>query len=325
MYAPNTFFSELTARKISNATFRGIGSSPANAGVTTFIDGVPQLNTNSSSLGLSDVNQIEFVRGSQSALFGRNTLGGVVNITSLRPRLGNWGGAVRLPFGTENSRGLQGHFSGPIRSDRLGLGVAFDYGQRDGYTTNTITGSDLDRRESFSGKAQLLWTPSAMWETRLIVAGERDRDGDYALSDLAGLRQQPFEVARDFEGRTDRDVMSTTFLVRRQGARVAFSSVTGLVRWRAQDLTDLDYSPAPLIRRDNLEKDVQFTQELRWASAPGAAVRLSDATSLRWQSGLFLFTQNYTQDAVNSYAPFSFHPRFLPLVACPRRRSTTSG
>src|SRR5437870_84945 len=50
IYAPNVFFSELTARKISNATFRGVGSSPANAGVTTFIDGVPQLNTNSSSL-----------------------------------------------------------------------------------------------------------------------------------------------------------------------------------------------------------------------------------------------------------------------------------
>ena len=36
IYAPNTFFSELTARKISNANFRGIGSSPANPGITTY-------------------------------------------------------------------------------------------------------------------------------------------------------------------------------------------------------------------------------------------------------------------------------------------------
>ena len=81
-YAPNTYFNEFTARKLSNARFRGIGSSPNNPAVTTFIDGVPQLNANSSSIELLDVQQIEFVRGPQSALFGRNTLGGLVNITA---------------------------------------------------------------------------------------------------------------------------------------------------------------------------------------------------------------------------------------------------
>src|SRR5262245_37246308 len=124
VFAPNTFFSELSARKVSNATFRGIGSSPANAGVTTFIDGVPQLNTISSNLSLSGVGQIEFVRGPESALFGRNTLGGLINITSRKPVLTNWGGGVWLPFGSEDSRSIQGQFSGPIKSDRLALGVA---------------------------------------------------------------------------------------------------------------------------------------------------------------------------------------------------------
>ena len=82
IFAPNTYFTEFTARKLSNARFRGIGSSPNNPGITTYIDGVPQLNANSSSIELLDVDQIEFVRGPQSALFGRNTLGGLVNITS---------------------------------------------------------------------------------------------------------------------------------------------------------------------------------------------------------------------------------------------------
>ncbi|MQA31233.1 MAG: TonB-dependent receptor plug domain-containing protein, partial [Luteitalea sp.] len=82
VYAPNTFFTEWSARKLSNARFRGIISSPNNPGITTYIDGVPQLSANSSSIELLDVNQIEFVRGPQSALFGRNTLGGLVNITS---------------------------------------------------------------------------------------------------------------------------------------------------------------------------------------------------------------------------------------------------
>jgi TonB-dependent Receptor Plug Domain len=61
--APNTFFSEFTARKLSNARFRGIGSSPLNPGITTYIDGVPQLNTNSSNIEFLDIEQVEFVRG----------------------------------------------------------------------------------------------------------------------------------------------------------------------------------------------------------------------------------------------------------------------
>ena len=63
IYAPNTYFSEFSARALSFARFRGIGSSPANPGITTFIDGVPQLNTNSSSIDFLDVEQVEFVRG----------------------------------------------------------------------------------------------------------------------------------------------------------------------------------------------------------------------------------------------------------------------
>jgi iron complex outermembrane receptor protein len=303
LYAPNTNFTELTARKISNATFRGIGSSPANPGITTLIDGVPQLNTNSSSLTLLEVEQIEFVRGPQSALFGRNTLGGLVNISTRRPSLSAWSGTVLVPFASESGRGLQGSVAGPLENGKLGFGAAFDYATRDGFTTNGVTGNDLDSREAFSGRAQVVWTPSDDWETRVIVAGERARDGDYALGDLAALRAAPFTVARDFEGKTDRDVLSTTFTTRRRGDRINFSTTTGVVRWDTRDITDLDYTPVPLVRRDNRENDVQFTHESRVASTPAAPIRLSDGLTMQWQTGVFLFTQNYEQDAINSYAP----------------------
>jgi len=88
IFAPNTFFNEFTARKLSNARFRGVGSSPNNPGVTTYIDGVPQLNANSSSQELLGIGQIDFVRGPLSALYGRNALGGIINIMSARPSMG---------------------------------------------------------------------------------------------------------------------------------------------------------------------------------------------------------------------------------------------
>ncbi len=307
MYAPNVYFTDFTARKLSNPRFRGIGTSPANPGITTYIDGVPQLNTNSSSIEFLDVSQVEFVRGPQSALFGRNALGGVINITTGRPSLGHWTGAVTAPLGSYSAREVRASASGPL-ADRLAVGLSIGHSERDGFTTNAVTGNDIDFRGATFGKAQLLWVPADNWEARLIVTGERARDGDYVLHDLASLRQEAYTVARDFEGHTHRDVFNTTLLARREGTRVAFSSTTGIVRWTTDDLTDLDYSPLPLITRSNAEESVQFTQEVRLASAAGAPLRLADHASLRWQTGAFFFTQNYEQDAINNFAPFLLSP-----------------
>ncbi len=312
IYAPNTYFSDFTARKLSNPRFRGIGSSPANPAITTYIDGVPQLNTNSSSLEFLDAGQAEFIRGPQSALFGRNTLGGLVNISSARPSLSKWTGSAVAPFGNFESFDVRANASGPI-GGKAALGFAFGHAERNGFTKNDITGHDLDFRNGTFGKAQLLLVPAAEWEARLIYTGERARDGDYALMDLGSLRERPLHAGRDFEGRTNRDVHSATVVARREGKKLTFTSTTGLVRWKTDDLTDLDYTPVPLITRSNVEKDVQFTQEIRLASAPAAAVNLSDRASLKWQGGLFFFSQNYEQDAVNTFAPFVLS-EFIPFA-----------
>lgn len=311
IYSPNTYFSEFTARKLTNPRFRGIGASPANPSITTFVDGVPMLNANASNIELLDVAQVEFVRGPQSALFGRNTLGGLINVASARPSLTRWSGQVAVPFGNYSAREIRGSASGPL-SPTLAVGMSIGHASRDGYTVNGLTGNDLDYREATSGKAQLLWTPSASWEARLVVSGERARDGDYALSDLGGLRQAPLQTQRDFEGNTDRDILSTTVLARREGSRLTFSSTTGVVRWNTFDATDLDYTPLPLVRRENAEEASQFSQEVRLASSSSTPMALADRVSLAWQTGAFLFTQGYEQEAVNSYAA-SVLSQFLPF------------
>ena len=306
--APNVVFTEFTARKLSNARFRAVGASPANPSVTTFLDGVPQLNGNTSSVQLIDIDQIEFVRGPQSSLFGRNTLGGLVNVLSARPSLSAWTGRVVAPFGNFSSREVRASVAGPLAST-VGLSLAIGHDERDGFTTNSVTGRKVDDRDATFGKAQLLWAPSHRWEARLIVSGERDRDGDYALHDLASLRANPFTVARDFEGRQDRDVATGTLVVKRVGERFSATSTTGVVNWKTADVTDLDYSPVPFLTRENTEEATQFTQEFRLASAP---VRLSDSASLAWQAGVFGFTQDYEQDAVNTFGA-ALPPFFAPF------------
>ncbi|MGE5199200.1 MAG: TonB-dependent receptor, partial [Rhodospirillaceae bacterium] len=310
--SPNTRVAELSARRVSNPFVRGIGSSPSNPGITTFIDGVPQLNSSSSNIELLDVEQIEVVRGPQSALFGRNTLGGVVSVATARPSLGAWHGQLLAPFGNAGARDVRVSASGPVTGS-LGVGLSYGHGERDGFTVNDVTGHLLDSRSADFGKAQLLWAPTAAWEARAIVYGERARDGDYALNDLGELRSRPFHAARDFEGRTDRDLWSGTVLLRREGKRVSFFSTTGYVAWDTNETTDLDYTPMPLITRANGEDQRQFTQEFRLASAAGAPVRLSDSRTLRWQAGFSLFTQDYAQDAINTFEPYVLSA-YLPFA-----------
>jgi iron complex outermembrane receptor protein len=308
LFAPNVYFTEFTARKLSNPRFRGIGASPANPAVATYFDGVPQFNTNSSSIDLIDVAQVELVRGPQSALFGRNSIGGLINVTSARPPLSGWTGSLSVPFANFSSREVRGNIAGPVVDGKLGVSGAILYGQRDGYTVNDLTGNDIDSREAFSAKGQVLWTPNRSWETRVIVNGERARDGDYALSDLAGLRANPYHAMHDFEGHTNRDIFATTILNRHESMRFSVTSTTGFLKWKTEDATDLDYTPLPLIVRNNNEESFQFTQEVRIASAPNASIRLSDGAALKWQAGVFLFTQRYEQNAVNTLAPFTFSP-----------------
>lgn len=314
IFAPNTVFTEFTARKVSNARFRGIGSSPANPAVTTYIDGVPQLSSNSSNIELLDVAQIEFVRGPQSPLFGRNTLGGIVNVVTARPSMSDWTGSVIAPFGNVGQKEVRGNVSGPI-GDRAAIGIAAGTQRRDGYTVNAITGNDLDWRDGTFAKAQLLVLPNANWEGRFIYAHERNRDGDYALGDLGAIRTTPFRVARDFEGFTNRDINSATFNLRGSGQSFAIESNTGFVKWNTEDATDLDYTPLPLATRTNDEADRQFTQEVRIASPENAPYQLADGVMVKWQAGIEYFNQAYEQDAVNTVAAFVLSPQIPFPVA----------
>src|SRR5256712_3040475 len=89
-FAPNTFFNQFHARKLSNPRFRGVGSRPHNPGVTSYIDGVPQLKANPSSIDVLNVEQVQIIRGPQNAVFVRNARVGIINITSARPSLKSW-------------------------------------------------------------------------------------------------------------------------------------------------------------------------------------------------------------------------------------------
>lgn len=298
--APNTFFTELSPRKLSNPRVRGIGASPFNPGVTTYYDGVPQFNGNSSSIELVDVDQIDFVRGPLGALFGRNTAGGLVSITSKRPSLNGWHGSYETTFGNYNLFDNRGSITGPLIEDQLGFSLAGGYRERDGFVNDVVSGTDIDNRSAYFGKAQFLWTPSEDLEVRLIITGETANDGDYGLSLIPGLINTPRTVARTFVGFTERDIIAPTLQVVYHADSFDFTSTTGFVHWTTTDFIDGDYSAAVLpfglvLTRGNVESMQQWTQEFRFANPEGELVTLTDEISMSWQAGVFLFLNDYDQ------------------------------
>lgn len=323
-YAPNSFFTEVTARKLSNPRFRGVGGSPMNPGVTTYYDGVPQFNGNSSSLTLLDVQQVDFVRGPQAALFGRNTVGGLINITSNHPSLDGWHGSLETTQGNYDFMDYRGSITGALVPDTLGFSFAGGYQARDGYTKNTVTNSPIDNRDAWFGKTQLLWTPSDALEVRLILAGERARDGDYGLNDLAQLRLKPRRSPRDQQGYTSRDVFMPTLQVIYHADSFDFTSTTGFVWWQTEDLTDLDYSLFPAgsgldpiagnyLTRLNNEEQTTWTQEFRFSNAKDKPVVLGESATLEWQAGLFLFYQDYSQSTIQTRKELTAFGGFITL------------
>ena len=190
-----------------------------------------------------------------------------------RPSLTNWSGGLSGPYGNFNTGDLRGAASGPIVANKLAVGVGFGYSTRDGFTKNDVTGNDLDSRSAVFGKGQLLWKPNARWEARAHVQ-RRARARRRLRAQRPGGASAPTRStsSRDFEGFTHRDILAQTVQVTYAGPRVDFSTTTGFLKWKTEDLTDLDYTPLPLITRNNAEEDFQFTEEARFSSAKAAPV-----------------------------------------------------
>lgn len=131
------------------------GTSPA---VLTYLNEAPY-NPGNTSTAFFDLESIQVLKGPQGTLFGRNATGGAVLYSTPEP--GDVvGGYVNLRAGSRNYFQAQAAVDLPIAPELLSLRLAFDATKGDGYITNINTGSTLGDKNSRSGRATLLFTPS---------------------------------------------------------------------------------------------------------------------------------------------------------------------
>ncbi len=107
---------------------------------------------------LVDLERIEILRGPQGTLFGRNVLGGAVNITTVKPS-DTFGGRIEGAYGSFDRRRLRGSLNVPLTDGVYVRGTAY-YDARDGWINNPTNPGTTNDRESYGFRGALRLEPS---------------------------------------------------------------------------------------------------------------------------------------------------------------------
>jgi iron complex outermembrane recepter protein len=125
--------------------------------VGIYIDGFANSTAFGTFFELLDIERVEVLRGPQGTLFGKNTVGGAINIVTTPPS-GEWGGRVELGVGSDSLLRGRAVMDMPV-ADTLAAKLAISKTQRDGLINNRI-GDDLNARDNQAARLALRWTPS---------------------------------------------------------------------------------------------------------------------------------------------------------------------
>lgn len=157
---PNVTFDDSFTVGNSFVAVRGVTQiNNADSPVAIVIDGVPQNNQKQFKMELYDIERIEVLKGPQGALYGRNAIGGAVNIVTKAPT-NELEGYLTAGAGNGGLQKFQGAVSGPIIKDELLFRIAGSYRESDGLIDNTYLGTEVDFLESYDLRARLQWLPT---------------------------------------------------------------------------------------------------------------------------------------------------------------------
>ena len=147
----------------------------ADSPVAIVVDGVPQNNQKQLKQALFDIERIEVLKGPQGSLYGRNAIGGAINIVSKIP--GNdLEGKIRAGTGNGGLAKVSGALGGALVADRLLFRLSGAFKDFNGVTENSFLGQDVDFYTSRDIRGRLLWQ----------VSDTLSVDGRLAFSDADG-------------------------------------------------------------------------------------------------------------------------------------------
>src|SRR5205085_1079146 len=171
------------------------------------------------------IERIEILRGPQGTLYGRNAMGGVINIITRQPS-NRSEGFIEL---NEGNLGQQRYSAGiriPLVKNKLFIGASGLFDKRNGYYTNQFNSTSFDRQERFNGNYFVKFIPNARWSGILNVKHQGNRNnGAFPL--VIGIDEalkQPFQLDQNAIGKMIDNTLNASLSVTHLGSGINFSS-----------------------------------------------------------------------------------------------------
>lgn len=314
---PSLKFGNRSDLKIGNTTIRGIGRlTGASAGteeaVAYYVDEVYVGGGVGANLDLFDLDRVEVLRGPQGTLFGRNSVGGAINITTRKPTK-ETEGYLDVSYGNYDALRVQSAVGGTLVQDRIFGKISGVYYDRDGYTDNRFNGvaGDTANNEALRGQLRILPTGDASDMEFNISAEYRKVDQrskffdtlrfepDFPPSYLAlglglyGIPQDDDPYDREVDiNEPGRETLDAWSIAVNGLINLGDMDLTTITAYRTHDYFnqgDTDGSPLDWAIDGDPEDVWRFSQELRLTS--------NYTGQFNWIAGIYYMRQNATNQS----------------------------
>jgi iron complex outermembrane receptor protein len=301
-------------------SIRGITTTSYDPAVATYIDGVNQFGLDTYMAELLDIERIEVLRGPQGTLYGRNAMGGVINIITRQPT-NQTSGFAELSYGNYGQQRYSAGIRTPLIKDKLFLGASGLFRKQEGFYTNLFNNTDFDRQHVTMGNYYLKYLANDRLNFTLNVKHNANRNnGTFPIvSSPEEAFADPFKLNQNSVGKMIDNTTNSSLSVNYAARAFNFSSQTAYqsnYRYYNQPI-DGDFSPIDGVSIVNnfgsdWNKVRVGTQEFRFASSARAQ------SAFNWIAGAYGFYNDnpvkqgthFGQDAEMVGAPF---PNFTSI------------
>ena len=275
------------------SSVRGIATSSYDPTVTTYIDGVNQFSLDTYIPTLFDIERIEVLRGPQGTLYGRNAMGGVINIITKQPS-NTKTSFFDISLGNYNQRRITAGIKTPLIKDKLFFGASILSNKRDGFYTNDFTQTSYDNQNGFSGNYFLKYIVSSRWDAVLNFKHHaNENQGPFPL--VFGTEEalnNPYRLNQNSTTTMKDKTSNTSLSICYAGSGFNFSSQTAYQQNYRYYTTpiDGDFSPIDAISiinnyGNNWNNIKVLTQDFKFSSN-------YSNSKFKWTAGAFLFYQD---------------------------------
>lgn len=300
-YVPNLDFYNFGSRRHSITFMRGILSGhAAEPSMGYYVDGVSYAKSVMFDFPLFDVEKIEVLRGAQGTLYGKNTMGGLINVVTRKP--GNsTEGYIGAGYGSDNEREFKWNLRGPVVKDKLFMGFSGLLQKSDGFMENDTDadGDEGRHTEGLAARFKLRYKPSEKLDMTMSVDGSKNDDGVFTFRRternsfvISGKlpEDDKYHYSHDFEGESETDFWGVSFNAEYDAEFGKVTSVTGYRDYGIEETIDTDFSPYDMTTMKYERKERAITQEFRVASP-------ESSEKAKWLAGVYLFALEGEKDS----------------------------